>query len=112
MNLLVINLQKKIIQISDIHFGEKTFSPELKNNLLSQITDENPDLIIVSGDLTTQGYAQEYDDASEFLDELRVISEAHVITGNHDARNIGLSHFEKQIGESKFVHTDSLEGLP
>lgn len=48
-------MQKKIIQVSDIHFGEKTFSQDLKNNLLKQVTNENPDLIIVSGDLTTEG---------------------------------------------------------
>ncbi len=97
-------MQKKIIQVSDIHFGEKTFSQDLKNNLLKQVTDENPDLIIVSGDLTTQGYVHEYNDASTFLDELQSITEIHVIPGNHDARNVGLVHFEKQVGERKFIH--------
>ncbi len=108
---LVTDLQKKIIQVSDIHFGEKTFSLELKNNLLSHITDENPDLIIILGDLTTQGYAHEYDDVAEFLDELKSISESHVIPGNHDARNVGMIHFEKQIGERKFIHMDKSGGF-
>ncbi len=63
-------MQKKIIQLSDIHFGEKTFSQDLKNNLLKQVTNENPDLTIVSADLTTQGYIHEYNDATTFLDEL------------------------------------------
>jgi Icc protein len=63
-------LQKKIIQVSDIHFGEKTFSSNLKNNLIKQIANENPDMIIISGDLTTQGYLTEYNDASSFLDDL------------------------------------------
>ncbi|UTB33519.1 MAG: metallophosphoesterase [Methanobacterium sp. ERen5] len=104
-------MQKKIIQISDIHFGEKTFSMELKNNLLRQVSDENPDLIIVSGDLTTEGYSHEYDDAAEFVDELNSISEVHVVPGNHDARNVGLIHFEKQIGERKFIHIDKSGGF-
>jgi 3',5'-cyclic AMP phosphodiesterase CpdA len=104
-------LQKKIIQVSDIHFGEKTFSKDLKNNLLKQVTNENPDLIIVSGDLTTEGYAHEYNDATSFLEELRSISETHVIPGNHDARNVGLLHFEKQIGERKFLHLDKSGGF-
>ncbi len=102
---------KKIIQVSDIHFGEKTFSSDLKNNLLKQIGNENPDLIVISGDLTTQGYVNEYNDAAIFLDELKSITETHVIPGNHDARNVGLLHFEKQIGKRKFLHMDKDGGF-
>ena len=102
---------KKIIQVSDIHFGEKTFSSDLKNNLLKQIDNENPDLIVISGDLTTQGYVNEYNDAAIFLDELKSITETHVIPGNHDARNVGLLHFEKQIGKRKFLHMDKDGGF-
>ncbi len=102
---------KKIAQISDIHFGEKNFSNDLKNNLLSQLEDENPDLIIAAGDMTTEGYAHEYEDASVFIDELRAITQTHVIPGNHDARNVGLIHFEKLIGERKFVHLDKAGGF-
>ncbi|MGZ7209234.1 MAG: metallophosphoesterase family protein, partial [Methanobacterium sp.] len=54
--------------------------------------DENPDLIIAAGDLTTKGYAHEYEDASIFIDELKAITEVHTIPGNHDARNVGLIH--------------------
>ena len=89
---------KKIIQVSDIHFGEKTFSNDLKNNLLKQVANENPDLIVLSGDLTTQGYVNEYNDASNFVDELKSITDTHVIPGNHDARNVGMIHFQKLIG--------------
>ena len=74
-------MQKKIIQVSDIHFGEKTFSPNLKNNSIKQFADENPDLIIISGDLTTPGFLTEYNDASTFLDDLKSITETHVIPG-------------------------------
>lgn len=63
-------MEKKIAQISDIHFGEKNFSLQLKDNLLNQLEDENPDLIIVSGDLTTEGYVHEYEQAAEFVDQL------------------------------------------
>jgi Icc protein len=104
-------LQKKIIQVSDIHFGEKTFSPNLKNNLIKQVANENPDLIIISGDLTTQGYLTEYNDASTFLDDLKSITETHVIPGNHDARNVGLIHFEKLVGDRKFIHMDKSGGF-
>lgn len=104
-------MEKKIAQISDIHFGEKTFSTQLKENLLNQLTEENPDLIIVSGDLTTEGYAHEYELASEFVEDLRAITNTYTIPGNHDARNVGLIHFEKLIGHRKFVHVDKSGGF-
>lgn len=50
----------------------------LKNNALKQIEDENPDLIIISGDLTTKGYAHEYDDAALFIGELRDINDGQI----------------------------------
>ncbi|BAZ99710.1 metallophosphoesterase [Methanothermobacter sp. EMTCatA1] len=100
-------MEKKIAQISDVHFGEKNFSDQLRNNLLRQLENENPDLIIVSGDLTTEGYSHEYELAAAFVDELRTITSTYTIPGNHDARNVGLIHFEKLIGRRKFVHHDS-----
>jgi len=96
-------LEKKIIHISDVHFGDPTFSDELKFNLLLQIQNENPDMIIFAGDLTYNGYLSEYNNVKEFIDELNSISETHVIPGNHDARNVGLMHFERLIGEPRFV---------
>jgi len=104
-------MEKKISQISDIHFGEKNFSHDLKNKLINQLENENPDLIIVSGDLTTKGYVHEYKDASAFLDELKTITNTYIIPGNHDARNVGLLHFERLIGNRKFVHVDKSGGF-
>lgn len=104
-------MERKIIQISDVHFGEKTFSQDLKYNVIKQLESENPDLIVVSGDLTTQGYRHEYEDALTFLDELKAITSTYTIPGNHDARNVGLIHFEKLIGHRKFVHTDKSGGF-
>ncbi len=99
-------MQKKIIQLSDLHFGEYKYSEDLKTNTIKLIMDENPDLIIVAGDLTGQGYIDEYQDASEFLDELKSITETCVVPGNHDACNVGLIHFKKYIGERKFIFKD------
>ena len=104
-------MEKKIAQISDIHFGEKNFSQQLKYNLLNQLKEENPDLIIVSGDLTTNGYIHEYEKATEFVEELKSITETYTIPGNHDARNVGLIHFERLIGPRKFIHVDKSGGF-
>jgi 3',5'-cyclic AMP phosphodiesterase CpdA len=97
---------KKVIQISDVHFGDITFSNVLKSNLMAQLEDANPDLLIFAGDLTASGFFHEYEEASEFVDELKSITKTHIIPGNHDVRNVGLVHFEKLISKRKFVHTD------
>ena len=94
-------MEKKIIQLSDLHFGEYKFSEELKTNLKMQIMNDNPDLIVIAGDLTAQGYIDEYEDARDFIDELKSITETYIVPGNHDACNVGLIHFKKYIGERK-----------
>ena len=99
-------MNRKIIQLSDLHFGEYQFSEELKENVKMQVTDENPDLIIVSGDLTSQGYIDEYIEAREFLDELKSIAVTYVVPGNHDACNVGLIQYKRFIGERKFIQVD------
>jgi 3',5'-cyclic AMP phosphodiesterase CpdA len=92
--------------MSDLHFNEYRYSEELKNNLLFQVMDENPDLIIVSGDITAQGYSDEYIKANEFINELKSISKVYPVPGNHDACNVGLKQFKKYIGHRKFIHQD------
>ena len=104
-------MEKKIIQISDVHFGALTFSEELKSNLISQIQHENPDFIIFAGDATDHGYETEYNDASVFVDELKATSEVHSIPGNHDARNVGILHFQRLIGERNFIRIDKKAGF-
>lgn len=99
-------MEKKIIQISDLHFGEYKFSEKLKNNLKFQIESENPDLIVIAGDITSMGYIGEYNHARDFINELMTIAETFVVPGNHDACNVGLIHFRKLIGERKFVERD------
>ncbi|MEN6593257.1 MAG: metallophosphoesterase, partial [Methanobacterium sp.] len=75
-------MKKKIVQMSDLHFEEYKFSEELKNNLLEQVSEENPDLIVISGDITAQGYVEEYVKAKEFIDELKSTAKVYVVPGN------------------------------
>lgn len=99
-------MEKKIVHMSDLHFGEYKFSEELKNNLLVQVSEENPDLIVISGDITAQGYVEEYAKAKEFIHELKSIAQIYVVPGNHDSCNVGLRQFKRQIGARRFIHND------
>jgi 3',5'-cyclic-AMP phosphodiesterase len=99
-------MEKKIIQISDLHFGEYKFSNKLKTNLKFQIEYENPDLIIIPGDITSMGYIEEYNQAKDFINELNSIADTFVVPGNHDSCNVGLVHFRKLFGDRRFIATD------
>src|SRR4029078_6464466 len=57
-----------------------------------------PDVVVISGDLTSNGFKDEYALARDYLN--RVDCDAMVvIPGNHDSRNVGYVHFEELFGD-------------
>jgi 3',5'-cyclic AMP phosphodiesterase CpdA len=89
-----------IAQISDLHCGSPHFVPELLDRALDEINELAPDVVIVSGDLTSDGFRAEYEQAREYLDRL-TCDQQIVIPGNHDSRNVGYEHFEELFGERR-----------
>jgi 3',5'-cyclic AMP phosphodiesterase CpdA len=69
---------------------------------LMEINDLRPDVVVCSGDLTTNGFRQEYADAKAYLDRLDC-DQLVVIPGNHDSRNVGYLHFEELFGDRNSV---------
>ena len=88
---------KRIIQISDIHCGSGYFSPDLMEKTISYINSTNADALLVTGDLTTEGFYHEFETALSYLNRMEVENKL-IIPGNHDARNVGYRSFEKLIG--------------
>jgi Icc protein len=91
-----------IAQLSDPHCGSPHFVPSLLDRALVEINELQPDVVIVSGDLTSDGLRGEYQLARDYLDRIdceRMI----VIPGNHDSRNVGYVHFEELFGERNSV---------
>ena len=83
-----------IAQLSDLHCGSAHFVPSLLDRALVEVNELEPDVVIVSGDLTDFGLRGEYQLAADYLARIaceRVI----VIPGNHDSRNVGYVHFEE-----------------
>lgn len=76
----------RICHLSDLHFGHHDAA--LAGGLAADLTSQNPDLVIVSGDFTQLGTAREFEAAREFLDTLQV--PIFTVPGNHDvpARNV------------------------
>ena len=88
-----------IAQLSDMHCGSPFFDPQLLHHAVEEVRALAPDLVLVGGDLTTDGYAHEFRDAQSHLAplldaELTTV----VIPGNHDAKNVGYLHFTDSFG--------------
>ena len=97
-----------IAQLSDPHCGSPHFVPSLLDRAIVEINELEPDVVIVSGDLTSDGLRGEYQLARDYLDRIdceRMI----VIPGNHDSRNVGYVHFEELFGERRSeLHADGV----
>ena len=86
-----------IAQLSDVHVGGARYSRELLETAIGEINAAEPDIVVVAGDLTDDGYPDQYPLAKQELD---AIACEHVILvpGNHDARNVGYVLFEDTFG--------------
>ena len=71
---------KKIVHISDLHFG--TEDEKILISLIDDIKNTSPNLIAVSGDLTQRARTKEYLKAKSFLEHLKFPQV--IIPGNHD----------------------------
>src|SRR3990170_4541723 len=81
-----------LVQLSDIHCGHISFDPQLMEKAIAEILELHPDLVVVAGDLTSEGYAPQYRQAKKYLERLEEL-EMVVIPGNHDLMNVGFLHF-------------------
>ncbi|HVL64475.1 MAG TPA: metallophosphoesterase [Actinomycetota bacterium] len=91
-----------IAQISDIHCGHPHFDGELLDHAINEILALAPDVVVVAGDLTAEGYAPQFRQAKKYLDRLEDL-EMVVIPGNHDLMNVGFLHFRDAFGKSERV---------
>ena len=83
----------RIVQISDLHVGSQ-FVQEKFDVLLSEVNGLNPDVIVVTGDLTNEGMVKEYERCQDLLSQFTT-GRLVAISGNHDYRNTGYLLFKK-----------------
>lgn len=96
----------RIIHLSDLHFG--TVTEGVQRDLIAHIQAEPADLVIVSGDFTQTGSAEEFRMARQFLDGLN--TPFFCIPGNHDIPRFGIRHrffkpfsnYQRYISETLF----------
>ena len=87
----------RIAHISDIHVGSFHFVSNLLNRAIVEINEMNPDLVMVTGDLTNEGFRQQYSAVRAYINNVEC-ERMSVIPGNHDSRNVGYVHFEDFFG--------------
>ena len=87
-----------IAQFSDLHCGGPRFDEHLLERVVREINEAKPNVVIVPGDLTADGYRDEYEIAKAHIDQLEC-SDVIVIPGNHDSRNVGYLHFVELFGQ-------------
>jgi 3',5'-cyclic AMP phosphodiesterase CpdA len=59
-----------IAQLSDVHVGDGRYREELLRAAIEEINTAAPDLVVVAGDLTDEGYPDQYPLAKEELSAL------------------------------------------
>ena len=91
-----------IVQLSDLHCGQQFFLPTLLERAIAEVNELAPDVVVISGDLTSHGFKEEYAVAREYVDGIECASLV-VIPGNHDSRNVGYVHFEELFGDRNSV---------
>ena len=96
-----------IAHISDPHVGSQFFVPNLMNRVIAELNEMHPDVVVVSGDLTAEGYRQEYKNWVAYAE--RIQAPMLTVPGNHDSRNVGYLHFEDLIGSRMWSH--DVEGV-
>lgn len=71
---------RTLVHLSDIHFGKVDY--QIVERLKEKIEEINPNLVIVSGDLTQRARSHQFIEARDFLDSLP--KPQIVVPGNHD----------------------------
>nr|WP_319393195.1 metallophosphoesterase [uncultured Desulfobacter sp.] len=96
-----------ILHISDLHFGPRHWDGNDKI-LLEKLNSYDADIVINTGDNTTDGLEDEYAKAGRFLKLIKCKNKISVI-GNHDKRNMR-SHelFRKYIYKPDIIYISEM----
>ena len=97
-----------VLHISDLHFGPRHWEGKDKM-LIKKINSFDTDIVINTGDNTTDGLEDEYIKAGRFLKAIKCKNVISII-GNHDKRNMR-SHelFRKYIYNPEIIYIPEME---
>ncbi len=62
----------RVVHVSDIHLTSVCYKSEWGGKLISAVSSLGPDVLLVTGDLTHDGYMHEYEVVKDFFEKLEV----------------------------------------
>ncbi|GAA0724604.1 metallophosphoesterase [Clostridium malenominatum] len=89
----------KIIHLSDLH--SKTFGKD-NNKIVNKIIKENPDIIVITGDLIDRRKYNE-EKAMLLVEKIKDIAPIYYVTGNHEGWSGKFSSLEKKLNENGVI---------
>lgn len=96
---------RTVVHLSDLHFGR--VNPALLAPLIETVTALQPNVVVVSGDLTQRARSAEFKEARRFLDALP--SPQIIVPGNHDVPlHDVFSRFFRPLNKYRRYITDDL----
>ncbi len=97
----------RIVHISDLHCGESQSGLQLLETAIGEINEAKPDIVVVTGDLTCNGFLEEYRLAKEYLSKLEC---KHILVGggNHDFRFTGFLLLNKFFPRPEVLVSDGV----
>ena len=97
---------RRIVHISDLHFGAANH--QIAARLVESITELEPHLVIVSGDLTQRARTAQFKEAKRFLD--RLPQPQLIVPGNHDVPLYNVyNRFVSPLDKYEKIITSELE---
>lgn len=100
----------KILHISDLHFGPYHWDGN-DEELIRKINSYDADLVINTGDSTSDGIEREYLQAKEFLGKIKCRNLISII-GNHDKRTrSSVEFFKKYLSNPAVIYPDETEEI-
>lgn len=97
---------RTIVHLSDVHFGRVDYA--IVNSLVEKITEINPHLVVLSGDLTQRARSAQFQEARQFLN--RLPQPQIVIPGNHDVPMYNIyNRFVNPLEKYKKFITNNLQ---
>jgi len=93
----------KIVQFSDTHLGSDYSLTQLQG-LVENINDQNPDLIVFTGDLIdNSAIYKEKNEISPILMQLKATYGKYAIYGNHDVGGAGKTVYSQVLTNAEFT---------
>lgn len=91
-----------LVHLSDFHCGKNDFIPRALETAAKEISDLKPDVIVITGDITDNGFIDEYELAASYLEKFEC-DNVIIGSGNHDYKHTGFLLWEHFFPRTEMV---------